>query len=151
MFKSAERVQRLLLTLYKSLPSLWNVSLLVFLLFYTFAVLGMSLFSHVQRPPGGAIDHHTNFDSFGSAMLTLCRISTGEGWPDVLQGVVSGLVDEDPFARITAPLYFIFFIIMSDFLFFNLLATIGAQMLHYASQPLREFQSNRAKLCPLPR
>ena len=42
----------------------------------------MSLFGGAAHQ--GEIDHHTNFDTFGSAMLTLCRISTGEGWPDVL-------------------------------------------------------------------
>ena len=68
-------------------------------------------------------------------MMTLCRISTGEGWPAVLQSVVEGLqhnhtdvngefVEGDDLVRISAPLFFLSFIVLSDFFFFNLLATI---------------------------
>ena len=39
--RSTERVQRLLITLFKALPSLQNVGLLAFILFYTFAILGV--------------------------------------------------------------------------------------------------------------
>ena len=132
-FKAAERVQRLLLTLYQSIPSMKNVGGVLFILYYTFAVLGTSLFANAERQ--GEIDEHTNFDSFGAAMMTLCRISTGEAWPDVLKGLVNGLrqdhftpdgafVQGNAFVRISGPIFFISFIILSDFFFFNLLATI---------------------------
>eukprot|EP01049_Picozoa_sp_SAG25_P004878 SAG25_NODE_318_length_9953_cov_9.168561_9_plen_756_part_00 len=128
MFKAARGVQQLLLTLYKSLPGMKNVFMLLMLMYYTFAVLGMSLFA--GAPHGGELDHLSNFDSFGPAMLTLCRISTGEGWPDLLQMVVVGLSDrpsdgDSNFSvRVTGPAFFITFIILSDFFFFNLLATV---------------------------
>ena len=113
-FKAAERVQRLLLTLYQSFPAMKNVGGVLLILYYTFAVLGTSLFADAERR--GEIDQHTNFDSFGSAMMTLCRISTGEGWPAVLQSLVDGLKDDhldrhgnfiegNGAARITGPLF----------------------------------------------
>ena len=149
-FKSAERVQRLLLTLYQSFPAMKNVGGVLLILYYTFAVLGTSLFANAERR--GEVDEHTNFDSFGSAMLTLCRISTGEGWPAVLQSLVDGLKDDhldhqgdfiegNSFVRVSGPLFFISFIILSDFFFFNLLATIVIDQYDSVEETAEDFES----------
>jgi hypothetical protein len=156
-FKFAERVQRLLLTLYQSFPAMKNVGSVLFILYYTFAVLGTSLFANAERQ--GEIDEHTNFDSFGSAMFSLCRISTGEAWPAVLQGLVDGLKDDhiaadgtfvkgNGFARVSGPLFFISFIILSDFFFFNLLATIVIDQYDSVEETAEDLESmNLATAC----
>jgi hypothetical protein len=127
-----------------------NVGGVLLILYYTFAVLGTSLFANAEHR--GEVDQHTNFDSFGSAMMTLCRISTGEGWPAVLQSLVDGLKDDhldqhgtfiegNGFVRVSGPLYFISFIILSDFFFFNLLATIVIDQYDSVEDTAEEFES----------
>lgn len=65
-------------TLTLSLPSLMNVGALVLLVFFIYSVLGVFLFSEVQK--GEIIDDLNNFHNFGMAMVLMIRCSTGENW-----------------------------------------------------------------------
>ena len=76
--KRAKSLKRLLTTLVFSLPALWNVGILLFLLFFIYAVAGMSLFGNVTH--GEFLNNKANFETFGHALLTLYRMSTGESW-----------------------------------------------------------------------
>lgn len=84
------------------LPVMANVGTLVFLLFFIAAVMGVSLLGEV--PVGGAIDQHNNFESFGAAMLTLFRVSTGEDWQLLAFQAANG-----PNGYTVAILYFVIF------------------------------------------
>jgi len=60
-----------------------NVGALLVLFLFLFAVLGVSLFAEVK--PQETMNRHAGFDNFGSAILTLLRVATGEGWVGIMQ------------------------------------------------------------------
>ena len=74
------------MTLLYSLPSLLNIGTLVFLAYFIFAVLGVFLFSNVPYNTGQSTQFNdfNNFDTFGSALLTLFRACTGEKWQYIM-------------------------------------------------------------------
>lgn len=72
-------------TLVVTLPSLGNIAALLFLLFFIYSVMGVQLFAHVKF--GFYLNRHANFRSFGTAMLTLVRASTGENWNGIMYEV----------------------------------------------------------------
>ena len=78
IIKRAESLKQLLSTLVYSLPALYNVSALVLLLLFIYAVAGMSLFGHVME--GEYLNNKANFRKFYISMITLFRMCTGESW-----------------------------------------------------------------------
>ncbi len=82
IIKRAESLKQLLSTLVYSLPALYNVSALVLLLLFIYAVAGMSLFGGVLK--GQFLNNKANFDGFYTAMMTLYRMCTGESWNGLL-------------------------------------------------------------------
>lgn len=85
LLKKAKNLNALFNTLILSVPSLWNVGALVFVLFFTFAILGMSLFGETVNSDGG-LDENIHFRDFGSAMHTLFRVATMDAWGPVFAG-----------------------------------------------------------------
>jgi len=71
-------IQRMIGILALSAPALFNVGLLLCLITYIYAIVGMQLFSHVAF--GEFINDEANFASFGMAVLTLFRCITGESY-----------------------------------------------------------------------
>lgn len=69
------RLQIIVSSLLKGLPSMGYVGILLLMLFYVYAVMGVFLFR--ENDP-------FHFGSLGSAMLTLFRVVTLEDWTDVL-------------------------------------------------------------------
>ena len=65
-----------------ALPTMLNVGGLLLLLFFIFGVLGMHLFGRVKR--GEFLNEHANFESFGSSLLLVFRMATGESWNGVM-------------------------------------------------------------------
>ena len=65
-----------------SIPSLVNVFLLLMLIFFMFAVLGVFMFGDIME--GDVIDDMKNFNDFGNAFLLLFAVSTGEDWNKVM-------------------------------------------------------------------
>jgi hypothetical protein len=55
------------------------------LFLYIYAILGLNLFAQIKFSEG--LDAHANFQTVGSAMLTLLRISTGENWHLIMAGI----------------------------------------------------------------
>lgn len=64
-----------------SLPSIWNIAILLFVVYYAFAILGMNILGHLGNISKNGINDQVNFSSFGLAMLTLFRLSTLDSWP----------------------------------------------------------------------
>ena len=77
-----------------SLPSLFNVGMLLLLVIFVFAIIGMSTFSRVKKQ--GNIDDIVNFETFGNSMMLLFRLSTAAGWNDVLDSLMLEPPDCDP-------------------------------------------------------
>jgi len=85
----AENLMAIVMTVYHSLPALFNVGCLTALFFVIFACLGVSLFGQVVY--GAQLSRWANFETFGTAMLTLFRVATGEDW----NGMMYDLALED--------------------------------------------------------
>ena len=66
-----------------SLPSLFNVFSLLFLILFIFSVLAVYMFKDVLN--GDSIEpSYNNFKNFANALLTLFRVSTGEDWNNIM-------------------------------------------------------------------
>ncbi|ESN95162.1 hypothetical protein HELRODRAFT_87061, partial [Helobdella robusta] len=86
LVKSAKGIRTLLFSLAVSLPALFNIGLLLFLIMFIYAIFGMSFFMHVKYNAG--IEELFNFETFGKSMTLLFQISTSAGWDSVLAGIM---------------------------------------------------------------
>ncbi|CAM9296026.1 unnamed protein product [Lampetra fluviatilis] len=82
LVRGAQGIRTLLLALLMSLPALFNIGLLLFLVMYIFSIFGMSNFGYLQHKAG--INDMFNFETFGGAMLCLFQITTSAGWDGLL-------------------------------------------------------------------
>uniref|UniRef100_A0A8D1MTU1 Sodium channel protein n=1 Tax=Sus scrofa TaxID=9823 RepID=A0A8D1MTU1_PIG len=95
LIKGAKGIRTLLFALMMSLPALFNIGLLLFLVMFIYAIFGMSNFSYVKREVG--IDDMFNFETFGNSMICLFQITTSAGWDGLLAPILnSGPPDCDP-------------------------------------------------------
>lgn len=124
-------IRTLLWTFMKSFQALPYVGLLIVLLFFIYAVIGMQVFGGIKIDEAdSAITRFNNFQTFPAAALLLFRSSTGENWqqimnsclnrPDVLcQQAPTELCGSD-FAYV----YFISFNMICSFLIINLFVAV---------------------------
>ncbi|KAL7991670.1 hypothetical protein Chor_015926 [Crotalus horridus] len=95
LIKGAKGIRTLLFALMMSLPALFNIGLLLFLVMFIYAIFGMSNFAYVKREVG--IDDMFNFETFGNSMICLFMITTSAGWDGLLAPILnSGPPDCDP-------------------------------------------------------
>ncbi|XP_065269348.1 sodium channel protein type 2 subunit alpha-like isoform X12 [Emys orbicularis] len=95
LIKGAKGIRTLLFALMMSLPALFNIGLLLFLVMFIYAIFGMSNFAYVKREAG--IDDMFNFETFGNSMICLFQITTSGGWDMLLSPILnSGEPDCDP-------------------------------------------------------
>uniref|UniRef100_A0A8C8A8R5 Sodium channel protein n=1 Tax=Otus sunia TaxID=257818 RepID=A0A8C8A8R5_9STRI len=95
LIKGAKGIRTLLFALMMSLPALFNIGLLLFLVMFIYAIFGMSNFAYVKREAG--IDDMFNFETFGNSMICLFQITTSAGWDGLLAPILnSGEPDCDP-------------------------------------------------------
>ena len=85
-FKGAKGIRRLLVALIISLPALFNIGTLLFLILFIYSILGMSSFGHVKKQ--GVLNDVVNFETFGNSMHILFRLATSAGWNDVLDSLM---------------------------------------------------------------
>ncbi|KAL0023530.1 hypothetical protein WJX79_008642 [Trebouxia sp. C0005] len=114
-------------TLLSSLPAVFNVGSLLFLMFFIYAILGMNLFG-TQDNELSQQDPHANFLSFGASMLTLFRLSTSDSWDQILQSsqgcpIFNVACDAGGKAIISA-IYCISFIFGVNFIMLNLVIAV---------------------------
>ncbi|MDQ8207152.1 ion transporter [Coraliomargarita sp. SDUM461003] len=118
------KLQLLVTALLRSLPSMFYVCLLLFLLFYVYAVIGVMLFSG---------NDPIHFGNLWSSFLSLFRIVTLEDWTDVMylqmygsdvyQGYNQDLsgIDFSPKAMpVIGMLYFVSFVTIGTMIMLNL-------------------------------
>lgn len=90
LVKSAKGIRTLLFSLAVSMPALFNIGLLLFLIMFIYAIVGMSCFMHVKRTAG--IDDMFNFETFANSIIILFQICTSAGW----DGILAGLMNDTP-------------------------------------------------------
>lgn len=101
-------LQMLVGALLKSIPSMGYVGLLLFILFYIYAVCGVFFFGHADP---------RNFGTLGDAMLALFGVITLEGWTDLMYGL---LEPESSVPKIKVILYFLSFVLLGTMIMLNL-------------------------------
>merc|ERR1711871_617035 len=89
LMEGLDTAKRLLDTLMLTLPGILNISLLLMLILFIYAVLGMQLFAKTQY--NGSYNIHSNFRDFDNALMTLVRFATGEAWGDFMYDASSRL------------------------------------------------------------
>jgi len=118
------RLQILVGALLKSIPSMSYVALLLSVLFYVYAVLGVSLF-------GRADPEH--FGSLGAAALTLFQVVTLEGWAEIMRAQFAG-----PAGTTAAVGYFVSFILLGTMITLNLLIGVIVNGMDEARQDMED-------------
>uniref|UniRef100_A0A8C2YGN2 Sodium channel protein n=1 Tax=Coturnix japonica TaxID=93934 RepID=A0A8C2YGN2_COTJA len=93
LIKGAKGIRTLLFALMMSLPALFNIGLLLFLVMFIYAIFGMSNFAYVKREVG--IDDMFNFETFGNSMICLFQITTSAGWDGLLLPILNRPPDCD--------------------------------------------------------
>ncbi|NXN96397.1 SCN5A protein, partial [Rhinopomastus cyanomelas] len=88
LIRKAKGIRTLLFALLMSLPSLFNIGLLLFLVMFIYAIVGMTNFACLGWE--GGIDNIFNFQTFDSSILCLFQITTSAGWDNLLIPVLKG-------------------------------------------------------------
>lgn len=65
-----------------SIPYLLNMIFLMAIFITIYAVLGMSIFPYIKHR--GGISSNANFSKFSLGFMTLLRVTTGDGWNDLI-------------------------------------------------------------------
>uniref|UniRef100_A0A3B4H9W5 Sodium channel protein n=1 Tax=Pundamilia nyererei TaxID=303518 RepID=A0A3B4H9W5_9CICH len=92
LIRGAKGIRTLLFALMMSLPALFNIGLLLFLVMFIYAIFGMANFAYVKRQ--GGIDDMFNFETFGNSMICLFQITTSAGWDSLLNPILNNSPEE---------------------------------------------------------
>ncbi|GCC17537.1 hypothetical protein chiPu_0021547, partial [Chiloscyllium punctatum] len=65
------------------------VCLLIAMLFFIYAIIGMQLFGNIGLDDSTPINRHNNFHNFFNALMLLFRSATGESWQDIMLACLS--------------------------------------------------------------
>ncbi|KAK7816736.1 hypothetical protein U0070_009261 [Myodes glareolus] len=87
LIRAAKGIRTLLFALMMSLPALFNIGLLLFLVMFIYSIFGMASFANVVEEAG--IDDMFNFKTFGNSMLCLFQITTSAGWDGLLSPILN--------------------------------------------------------------
>ncbi|XP_075470088.1 voltage-dependent L-type calcium channel subunit alpha-1S isoform X2 [Ascaphus truei] len=134
LLSRGEGVRTLLWTFIKSFQALPYVALLIVMLFFIYAVIGMQVFGKIANVDGTEINRNNNFQTFPQAVLVLFRCATGEAWQEILLACSFGKLcdpesDFQPGEEYTcgssfAYFYFISFYMLCAFLIINLFVAV---------------------------
>ena len=82
LINRAQSLRMIFNTFLITLPSLGTIGLLLCLTLIIYAILGLQKFSYLKH--WESINENTNFETFVLSLVTLSRVSTGEGWNFVM-------------------------------------------------------------------
>lgn len=121
LLRAFPKLQILVGAIFKSIPSMGYVSLLMGLLFYIYAIAGVLLFG--KNDP-------VHFGNLNSSLLSLFQTVTLEGWVELMNIQLHGCnkigydafkeLCTQPAPSLIAPLFFISFILVGTFVLLNL-------------------------------
>ncbi|XP_066554832.1 sodium channel protein type 4 subunit alpha B [Amia ocellicauda] len=87
LIRGAKGIRTLLFALMMSLPALFNIGLLLFLVMFIYSIFGMANFAYVKKQAG--IDDIFNFETFGNSIICLFMITTSAGWDGLLLPILN--------------------------------------------------------------
>jgi voltage-gated sodium channel len=107
LFQSRPELKNIIDMLISAIPSIIDIVILMFIIFYVYGIVGSFLFGSL---PSGL------WDNLFISMLTLFRILTFEDWTDVMYEAME--------LNSLYWIYFVSFIIITAFVFFNLFVAV---------------------------
>uniref|UniRef100_A0A672R2E7 Voltage-dependent L-type calcium channel subunit alpha n=1 Tax=Sinocyclocheilus grahami TaxID=75366 RepID=A0A672R2E7_SINGR len=133
LLSRGEGIRTLLWTFIKSFQALPYVALLIVMLFFIYAVIGMQMFGKIALRDHSQINRNNNFQTFPQAVLLLFRCATGEAWQEIMlacspnrpceKGSEVGHSSEDCGSHF-AIFYFVSFYMLCAFLIINLFVAV---------------------------
>ncbi|KAG9340306.1 hypothetical protein JZ751_021753, partial [Albula glossodonta] len=90
LLSKGEGIRTLLWTFVKSLQALPYVALLIAMIFFIYAVIGMQTFGKIAMQDYTQINRNNNFQTFPQAVLLLFRCATGEAWQEIMLASLPG-------------------------------------------------------------
>ncbi|XP_058483634.1 voltage-dependent R-type calcium channel subunit alpha-1E-like isoform X1 [Solea solea] len=149
LLRQGYTIRILLWTFVQSFKALPYVCLLIAMLFFIYAIIGMQVFGNIKLNDESHINQHNNFRTFSGALMLLFRSATGESWQEIMLSCLSGQECEpDPsIAPLTmspdheggcgtdfAYCYFVSFIFFSSFLMLNLFVAVIMDNFEYLTR-----------------
>eukprot|EP00062_Callorhinchus_milii_P007836 gi/632949947/ref/XP_007890440.1/ PREDICTED: sodium channel protein type 9 subunit alpha-like [Callorhinchus milii] len=128
LVRSLKGIRKLLFTLVISIPALFNIGLLLGLVMFIYAILGMNLFRDLTREP--PINDIVNFETFGNSMMLLFRLTTAAAWNEVLQVMVHSK-EQRPFVAI---IYMTSYILCANIVIINMYVAVILENFHEAQE-----------------
>jgi hypothetical protein len=119
LFKLFTRLKALINTLIMTLWPFANITGLIGIVYFMYAVLGVTLFggkADLASPHLSFLSRHVNFDTFPNAVFTLFAMSTGESW----NGIARELLEYEPGAEA----YAISFVLVVRFVMMSLFVAV---------------------------
>ncbi|NXA62180.1 SCN5A protein, partial [Mohoua ochrocephala] len=146
LIRGAKGIRTLLFALMMSLPALFNIGLLLFLVMFIYAIFGMANFAYVKME--GGIDDMFNFQTFANSMLCLFQITTSAGWDGLLSPILNtGPPFCDPNVKGTIGecgkpavgiIYFVSYIIISFLIVVNMYIAVILENFNVATEESTE-------------
>ncbi|XP_048506525.1 voltage-dependent calcium channel type A subunit alpha-1 isoform X22 [Athalia rosae] len=134
LLRQGYTIRILLWTFVQSFKALPYVCLLIAMLFFIYAIIGMQVFGNIKLDPESSITTHNNFQSFVQGLMLLFRCATGEAWPSIMLSCKKGSPCATPPKNQTGPAetcgsnltfaYFVSFIFFCSFLMLNLFVAV---------------------------
>jgi len=128
LITAVPKLQILVGALLKSIPSMAYVGLLLSVLFYIYAVLGVSLFGRTDPE---------HFGTLGAAALTLFQVVTLEGWADIMRAQFAAQ------SVLVTVGYFVSFILLGTMTVLNLLIGVIVSGMDEARQEMEDAELGR--------
>ncbi|XP_057675955.1 voltage-dependent L-type calcium channel subunit alpha-1D-like [Corythoichthys intestinalis] len=144
LLSKGEGIRTLLWTFVKSLQALPYVGLLIAMIFFIYAVIGMQTFGKVAVDDNTHINRNCNFQTFFMAVLVLFRCATGEQWQEIMLAALPGRrcdpeSDTEPGEEYSCGsnlsyIYFISFFMLCAYLIINLFIAVIMDNFEYLTR-----------------
>uniref|UniRef100_A0A3P8VPZ1 Calcium voltage-gated channel subunit alpha1 E n=2 Tax=Cynoglossus semilaevis TaxID=244447 RepID=A0A3P8VPZ1_CYNSE len=149
LLRQGYTIRILLWTFVQSFKALPYVCLLIAMLFFIYAIIGMQVFGNIKLNDESHINQHNNFKTFFGALMLLFRSATGESWQEIMLSCLSSQECEPdtslaPFTLSPdheggcgtdfAYCYFVSFIFFSSFLMLNLFVAVIMDNFEYLTR-----------------
>ncbi|XP_064416748.1 calcium channel, voltage-dependent, P/Q type, alpha 1A subunit, b isoform X3 [Latimeria chalumnae] len=143
LLRQGYTIRILLWTFVQSFKALPYVCLLIAMLFFIYAIIGMQVFGNIaiDEDEDSAITEHNNFRTFFQALMLLFRSATGEAWHEIMLSCLSGKkcdprsgIKELECGNEFAYFYFVSFIFLCSFLMLNLFVAVIMDNFEYLTR-----------------
>uniref|UniRef100_A0A8B9TTC2 Voltage-dependent R-type calcium channel subunit alpha n=1 Tax=Anas platyrhynchos TaxID=8839 RepID=A0A8B9TTC2_ANAPL len=134
LLRQGYTIRILLWTFVQSFKALPYVCLLIAMLFFIYAIIGMQVFGNIKLDEESHINRHNNFRSFLGSLMLLFRSATGEAWQEIMLSSTSGQNENERCGTDLAYVYFVSFIFFCSFLMLNLFVAVIMDNFEYLTR-----------------